>query len=512
MKKLFCCLMILVLLPLSAGCGGQGGEEHGDPNANQTVPEGSVTLTIEQEADNTVFGIGTELDPHFLAQNVGLSGVSEIGSWECREEDWDLFVERMREMNLKRIRVMLLPSWFAPEKEIYENGNYDWDSAEMESLYLVLDTALELGMKVNITLWGADCAWLKEPGDSGWASYPRESEETAFVTLFAHCIRYLREEKNYSNITEVTLFNEPNSYFTWNNANQDYCDLCREMDASFREAGIRKDVLFNLSDDARSATWLAQTLYNLEGIVDVVNSHTYSFGDTYDFETDTTIRDMSNADICYNLPNYNLALYREMRSGYEDIPHIWGEFGTKNNSGSHMTFDKYLPDRGLEIARIALNMFNMGSSGVSYWVLFSQYYNRSDFNNNYIMDMGLWGFADEGYACRPVYYAFSMLTRFVEEADEIYTIESGDENIVATAFRRGDQWTYCVVNNGDVSKQISFLNRTKFPSEMARYVYDEANVPTDNKVIPSNGKVTADGRVLTDTVGPRSFVVYTDKD
>ena len=177
-----------------------------------------------------------------------------------------------------------------------------------------------------------------------------------------------------------------------------------------------------------------------------------------------------------------------------------------------MTFDKYLPDRGLEIARIALNMFNMGSSGVSYWVLFSQYYNRSDFNNNYIMDMGLWGFADEGYACRPVYYAFSMLTRFVEEADEIYTIESGDENIVATAFRRGDQWTYCVVNNGDVSKQISFLNRTKFPSEMARYVYDEANVPTDNKVIPSNGKVTADGRVLTDTVGPRSFVVYTDKD
>ena len=44
---------------------------------------------------------------------------------------------------------------------------------------------------------------------------------------------------------------------------------------------------------------------------------------------------------------------------------------------------------------------------------------------------------------------------------------------------------------------------------MKRYVYDQNNVPTDNKVIASNGTVTPDGRVLTDTLAPLTFTIYT---
>jgi hypothetical protein len=82
---------------------------------------------------------------------------------------------------------------------------------------------------------------------------------------------------------------------------------------------------------------------------------------------------------------------------------------------------------------------------------------------------------------------------------------------VAVAFRQGDKWSYCVVNNGDTGKKISFVNMDNYPGTLNRYVYDEANVPTDNQVIKSDGTVIADGRVITDAIAPRSFVIYTNK-
>jgi len=486
--------------------------------ANTTVPEGTeVTLTISKEDGNkTVFGIGAELDPHFFSQNVGLSGSTNGKAWECKEEDWQLFEQRIADMNLKRIRMMLLTSWFIINETNTEEGIYNWDSNEMQSMYRVLDTAKKYGIKVNVTMWGIDngsSGFMRMPNDSHWATIPDVKYEKMFVDCFADCIKHLIEVKGYNNIKEVTLFNEPNTAYgfpAYSKGNDEYCDLCIKMDESFNEKGVRDDVLFNLSDDARDYTWMARTLMNLDGIIDVVNSHTYDFGDSFDATTGLPNYDMSNNDICYNNATYNLESWRTYFKDY-DIPHIWGEFGTRNGIGSHTTLDKFSPSRGLDIPRISLNFFNMGSVGMSYWVLFSQYYSRGDFNSNYIMDMGLWGFADEGYNCRPVYYSYSMITRFIEEGDVIFPLKSEDENIVAVAFRKGDKWSYAVVNNGKTAKKVAFVNMDEYPQSLNRYVYDEANVPTDNQVIPSNGTVSANGRVIADTVKERSFVIYTNK-
>ncbi|MBQ9710289.1 MAG: hypothetical protein IJV67_06690 [Clostridia bacterium] len=457
-----------------------------------------------------------ELDPHFFSQNVGLTGTSKIGAWECKESDWELFEQRIKDMKLGRIRMMLLPSWFVINEANTEAGIYKWDTPEMNSVYRVLDTAKENGIKVNVTMWGVDngsAGFMRLPGDSNWTSIPDAKYEGLFVNCFADCIKYLIYEKKYDNIKEVTLFNEPNSIYgfpAYSKGNDDYCDLCIKMHDAFEEKGVRDDVLFNLSDDARDYTWMARTLMRLEGVVDVVNSHTYDFGDSFDETTGLPNYDMSNNDICYNNATYNLENWRMFFSEY-DVPHIWGEFGTQNGVGSHTTIDKFSPSRGLDIPRISLNFFNMGSVGMSYWVLFSQYYSRGDFNIGKIMDMGLWGFADEGYNCRPVYYSYSMITRFIDEGDVIFPIKSDDENIVAVAFRKGDKWSYAIVNNGFSEKKVAFVNLDSYPATLSRYEYDEANVPTDNNVIAANGSVTADGRVIADTVKGRSFVIYTNK-
>ena len=521
MKKLISILLVLTIALSVVGCQFIPGLQPTEPTepadtANKTPPaDADVVLTINKEDGNeVVFGVGTQLDPHFFSQNVGLNDITNGTAWECKEEDWAIVEQRVQDMNLKRIRVMLLTSWFVINETNTEAGIYDWDTECMRSLYKVLDLAKENEMKVNITMWGIDAGtsgFMRQQDNPAWTAPPSAKYEELFVSCFADCIKYLREEKGYDCIREVTLFNEPNSIYIGNKANEEYCALCIKMHDAFEEKGIRDDVLFNLSDDARDPVWMAKTLMNLEGIIDVANSHTYSLGDTFNQETQESMRDMSNQEICYDLPHYNLNEWKQWTDEYPNVPHIWGEFGTCNGAGSHQTFDKYTPERGLEIARIALNMFNMGSQGMSYWVLFSQYYGRGDFNTGKIMDMGLWGFADEGYNCRPVYYAYSMLTRFVEESDAIFPIKSSDDNIVAVAFRQGDKWSYCVVNNGDEAKKVSFVNMDNYPGELTRYVYDEANVPTDNQVIGASGSVTADGRVITDVVEGRTFVIYTNK-
>ena len=525
-KKIICFLLILTFGFLTLSCKNLK-DEHGDKNANRTVPSGSMALYIDKATSQskTVFGMGTELDPHFLSQNVGLSGTTDGLEWTANKQDWnDIFVPRMRAMNLKRIRSMVLPAWYCQKEsggaaawteEDFNSKNYNWESDEMKSLYQVLDTAKELDMSVNLTMWGVS-GELYFASTKDWVSDPKSGYERTFVTVFADLIKYLIEEKEYDNIKEVTLYNEPNSMYdkiSVTMGNKMYADLCREMHQAFVDAGIRDKVLFNLSDDARSPAWLAKTLGELyeDGVIDVANSHTYDFGDTYDVTKDESLRDMTNSDIKYNLPSYNLNEYTQVMADYPDIPHIWGEFGTKNNSGSHTTFDKHTGARAIDIARIVSNMFNMGSQGTSYWVLFSQYYSRSDFYSGKIMDMGLWGFADEFYNARPVFYTYSMITRFIEAEDLIYRITSDDEDITATAFRQGDKWTYLIVNDGDVSKSISFVNDTKFPDIMKKYVFLESDIPTDNNVIPSSGTVEADGRVLTQEIPGRSVIVFSSK-
>ena len=507
MKKWFCCLLAVILL-LATACG-EPGEDFGDPNANDTVPDGSLRLEVTRAEDQKeVWGIGAQLDPFFFSRNAGHSGTGDQGSWSCETSDWEeIYLPRIREMNLKQVRMMLWTSWYVGDEEQTLRGEYNFDSSDMQSMVRTLESLQSLGVRVNVTMWGINTGvtqWMRAEGESHWVTYPKEEYEELFVKCFADCIKYLIVDKGLTCIEEVTLFNEPNTLYPGVSGVMDYCDLCVDMDEAFRTAGIRDKVLFNLSDDAREPSWLAATLGNLEGIIDLCNSHIYTFGDSHDSITGETTTQMSNADICYNLPNYNLALYREMFQSY-DIPFVWGEFGAL---GSIKSEEGYIEQIGVEVPRIMLNMFNMGAQGMSYWLLFA--HSRSDPNDTFVIDqLGLWSFADENYLCRPAFYSYSMFTRFVERGDEIFPIESADGNIVATAFRRGDQWTYCVVNNAQVSKSVSFVNRNKFPGEMTRYLFEEASVPTDNAVIPASGTEQADGRVVTVQVPPRSVLLLT---
>ena len=500
MKARILPLLLALLLSVCAlaGCGGEG-DKYGDPNANREVPSDSVKLELERESNGkSVQMVGTELDPHFLTGNVGRTMTSQAdgSTVTVKESDWnDYILPRMREMKLGYIRTMLFPSWWAKEETCYTNRAYTWDSANMEDLYLVLDAAQELGMEVCLTVWYWDCDYAR---DEGWTLPQKGEGDRVFAEVFADCVDYLINTRGYTCVRYITPVNEPNSVFGEHyspvQAIEAYVSMCTELDRVFREKGIREKVKFSLSDDARSSSWLYQTCELLQGVYDVVNSHTYDFGAAD-----------SNQQIV-NQGTYCLKNYVEAADEY-GVPHVYGEFGTDIYSG---TSNWKEPSRGLQIARIAANMFQSGSCGMSYWMLYCYYWYWLEQGHGNDNAMGLWGNADENYSCYPVYYAYSMLTRFVRAGMEIYPVQTDDPNLVAVGFKSGEDWTYLVVNDSETeSKKISFLNNARFPGAMKRYVYDQNNVPTDNKVIASNGTVTPDGRVLTDTLAPLTFTVYT---
>jgi hypothetical protein len=112
--------------------------------------------------------------------------------------------------------MMLLPSWFIINEDNTEEGIYKWDTAEMQSVYRILDMAKENDMTVNVTMWGIDtgtAGFMRIPNDPQWVTYPDAKYEQLLVDCFADSIKYLIEEKKYDNIKEITLFNEPNSLY-----------------------------------------------------------------------------------------------------------------------------------------------------------------------------------------------------------------------------------------------------------------------------------------------------------
>ena len=505
LKKLLCIVFSLLFVGLLAACDtGEGGaKDYGDPNANTEVPASSVTLEIPKDGNGKdVIFVGAELDPYWFSQNAGRTIIDEEAGENYLIEGEvfnELFVGRIAEMGIKFFRMMFLTSWYCPDEASYTSKNYDWDSEQMESVYAMLDVAQNYGIEVCATMWLWDSDFMKVNPENDWSLC---TDHAVFAEVCADLVDYLINERGYTCIKYFTPVNEPTSTFplTYDAPNamfvySDYVEMCVAMDEAFEEAGVRDDVQFILSDDTMNLTWLEETGKQLSEVADILNSHNYSY----------TLED-SNAHMSGEGYDQNFKAFADKANEYGKA-HVFGEFGTNNPNREEFRS----PERGLQVARIALNMFNAGSQGMSYWVLFNEFYFVEEDESSSSMNttMGLWGSADEGYACRPVYYSYSMLTRFVRKGMDIYTIDIEDEDLMAVAFSDGENWTYCVVNTAESEKEVSFLNRNLFPQHMARYVYDMNNVPTDNRVIGANGWLGCDGRVLTDTLPAQSFTVYT---
>lgn len=505
MKKTIMALLLCAIMVFCFGClendGGKDMDKYDKATVEAAMPDDAQHLFIEKEG--VLFqGFGAELDPHFLNFNVGRTGKTGSGvAWECRSSDWDsVFVPRIEEMNLCKLRIMLLPSWFAVNETVYRNKTYDFNNKSFEMLEKILDLATRRGMYVNITMWGIDAGagWMGEPFIDGmWMTIPKD--DTVFAEVFADALDYLINKKGYDCIKEVTPYNEPdtvyNPYLGKMKGFPAYAALCRKLDEVLRAHNMRNKVKFSLSDDANNISWLTLSVSELSDIADLFNSHTYSFG-----------KETPNEIMLSDNERFSFGKIRETvkESGK---PFMFGEFGTNTTLPPNGCTDKNEPSRGIDIARVAVNALNSGAAGLNYWGLYSQFYGSTT-NFSEIMSMGLWGFADEEYECRPVYYAYSLLTRFTEIGSIVYPIESHDRDISAVALKNKEGgWTYIIVNTSALSKKISFGNLVSEAGTMNLYTYSANENYKDGKQIAADGVVTSLKRVTVLSVAGDSVTV-----
>ena len=93
-----------------------------------------IVRTPLQSTGVTLEGLGVELDPHFISQNVTRDDGATLDDWQ------NIVVRRVKMMAIQRIRVMLLPHWWEPvndnsDSQIADPKGFTFESAEMKSVY-----------------------------------------------------------------------------------------------------------------------------------------------------------------------------------------------------------------------------------------------------------------------------------------------------------------------------------------------------------------------------------------
>ena len=471
----------------------------------------ATTLEVGASTGVELLGLGVELDPHFLSQNVTRGdGATEL--------DWKrTVVKRCTNMGVQRYRVMLLPNWWEPYNDDEDPDNFNWeaftfDNKEMESLYAVLDLAENTGADVTLVLWGCHIAantidlgnlgrhFLADEG-SNWVTGTYNADELAesYVAL----VKYLKETKGYTCVRELTLYNEPDGSTT---SFVNYVRDCGALDKKLKAEGLRSSVKLNLSDNIdNNRTWLINSANLLKNEADLFNSHTYIFG--YDTPNSTIVN--------WEKENIEAAA----RAGKN---HFVGEFGSNQTMGATRQKDINTYERGVLMSRLVVNFLNAGAVGASYWSLIDQYYLRYE-GYAQMQQLGMWLYkqnayqtADLGglkgdYTCRPQYYAYSTLLRFIRKGSQVYPLDTKEDLVAATAICSPDgKWTYVIANGSDKDEDFRISNKVAGGSaDCDVYQYIKGELPSDDRLLEPVGTVSPGSKGFGVYVEANSVVVLT---
>lgn len=474
-------------------------------------------ISIGIKNTNNLEAMGAELDPHFFSQNLTRNDGS-------KESDWELVIDRVKAMKLKKFRVMVQPQWFEPvndnaDPHTTDFSKFTFESPEMQSLYKVLDLAQEENMDVCIVIWGCPvhvsmldpayahiktCFMADQTKKNVWITGPTDYDEWA--ENYSALIKHLRDVKGYTCVNEITPMNEPDGGPLLTST--EYIKMAKVLDARFKKDELRDKVRFNLSDNTDTRTfYLEDCAANLVDEADIFNSHTYIFG--YDTPNSTILEWEKN----------NVSI--SARAGKK---HIVGEFGSNQCVGATRQTDIDRYERGVLMSRLVLNFLNAGAVGVSYWSLIDQYYGK-DADYQQMQQLGLWKYLKEiykpdpevyknikeDYEVRPQYYAYTLLTRFLTPDSEIYPLNLDRDFIAGTGFKdTTGKWTYVFANGSEQKEQFN-LKGLESDSKFDCYIYTEKSLPTGDSLLEPKEQVKAKKESLYVTLEPQTVVLYRQK-
>lgn len=438
--------------------------------------------------ENIVEGLGVEWDPHFF-----MSYNQDKG---CNEEDWALIRERAEKLGIQKIRVWCMPIWYEPEKDVYT-----FDSAEMYSLYRVLDIAQELGIDVNITLWGCQ-GWLAM-NNGYWIAPPNDLN--AYAENVTALVRHLLDVKKYTCVKEFTFHNEPDWEFICDSSVQDsyayYFDMCRTVHEKLVAESLRDRIDLCLPGIGLTKyDQIERFSAELNDIADSFDVHSYDFGERSSFD-----------EVFWQVQGIRMEYLDPLPN---KIKFTVSEFGGNAHIDAYHQADIDAYERGIYYSTIAEAFLSGGISSMLHWCFFDQYYNGSGDEQNSRMMVGMFKYKDDNWEPRPFYHSWGLIMKYAVKGSEVYPFLDQTQKVNGVALKSPEgKWTYLITN---ISKTkdvvVKIINPHITSTNMNVHEYNKKTVTTSDDLIASSGIAYDENGDVFVRMDRNTFVVLTEQE
>ncbi len=455
---------------------------------------GAYDLTLSDTPNrHAVDALGCEWDPKMLLDVNERRGVIEA--------DLSVIRAAMEEMGLQAVRMMITPDWFEYENDnddpnIADPAGFHFDNDEMRSVFAYLKVCEELGIRVNLTWWGAPSAhFLAFKGVNDWITAPNDLDEMA--ENISYLLSYIRNTLGYSCVKGLILQNEPSYSFKVGDGSVDfdyYVEYYKTVRARLDADGMG-DIVMIGADDAQHLGWFTQSYNALKDVCGKFNSHNYAWS--------------------YNTPHLDSLIQEYVSNRTDmagDIPFFLGEFGDGSTEGAYKAGSTKTYERGIYVASVVVNALKAGAAGMSYWPLHDIYYYEGDpmgADNGGLMSMGLIGYKVNGaWTYRPTYYAYGLLCNAIPLGSTVYNVEGFTDHYVDTVAVKTPEGRFSIisVNRSPVDQTVN-IKAPAIGTSLKVYTFSKYGLPADQSMIPSDGTLAPVNGTYSMGIPAESFVV-----
>lgn len=409
------------------------------------------------------------------------------------DQDRELVRKRVQAMRPQIIRTFFSYKWWEPEE-----GRQTPDSEAMRDYVAWVRFLKSIGCKVMMNPWG-DCFAYSDWMKPGGTKLPAPEKREAMVRSLVDLVGYLRTVQHLTNVSYVTLMNEPD-----NDSNRpvdvdEFVRLNELLDRMLRDRGLRRGVFLVGVDGsswnhAKPGEWFYEVTKRGVDYADGCAAHTYGHKDV--------------PTLVPWIHSRTDALKAVSRKGATPKPFMITEFSTYGDTFRNFDNDTY--EHGLFLADFAVTALREGTSAVLMWCLFDTYYD--DVNEQ---QYGLWRYKDKGWEPRPGFYSWSLITRYSRPGSRVVAVEcdpaAPSVRAVGLVSQEG-RMTVLVVNRYRKSLTARLRLDLDHKTELRVFRYTRQTVPThDRAMIPASDIVTVSPGEGTNVALPaESFVLITD--
>lgn len=448
----------------------------------------TMTVDFEKVIQNNFLGVNAVYHAFSYLPESRAAGMTE----EFRRVE----LARLGTAGLHMARTFYRPDW------AMGSGPWttpDWESEKMAALYAWLKDMQERGIDValNMGWWfGRDVIWNQ---DQHLPTYP--DDLNAYLGWVSESLHQIVEVRGFRNVKYLVMFTEPEGNYGNIPHGKSSWDYYKEVVTATHQRlladGRRQLVQIVGPNTTLAPRWVAETVKELAGPIDIYSSHDYNFEKYDDW--------------------YGLAVKIRQAVQATGKPFWVDEYGIQDLAKRNSA------DYGNILAQANAAFMNAGAQTSLLWILADQYYptplkyltNGDSFEDGKHR-WGLWPWPPEGGTPRPAWRAFALMSRLLGGAGGKVVQTTSPPGLPLAAVELADGNGSLLLVNGEEQEREVRIQLVKSKQKMQvwyRYLYDPATIqalPGDG-FVASDKKLLLDRGILHDRIPARGVVIYSSQ-